>query len=65
MFLSPGPIAGGNACNFHFFVCYLTFDHSCLFIIFITLQSINHLMKITPLLRLVDTRNEMQCDSHL
>jgi hypothetical protein len=62
--LSAGRIAGRNVWNFNFFVYYLTLKSLCLFVILITLQSINLFMKITPLLRRLDTRNDTQFDFH-
>jgi hypothetical protein len=42
----------------------LIFDNSCL-VNLITLHSIYPFVKVIPLLRLLDTRNDMQFDSHL
>jgi uncharacterized membrane protein len=61
--LSAWSVAGRNVGNY-IFVCYLSFDKSCLFIL-ITLNSIYPFVKVIPLLRLLDTWNDMQCDSHL
>jgi len=60
---SAWSVAGGNVGNY-ILVCYLIIDNSCLFIL-INLHSIYPFVKVIPLLRLLDTRNDMQFDSHL
>jgi uncharacterized membrane protein len=61
--LSTWIVAGRNVGNC-IFGCYLIFDKSSLFIL-ITLHSIYPFVKVVPLLRLLDTRNGMQFESHL
>ena len=48
----------------YIFRCYLIFDNSCLFIL-ITLHTIYPFVKVIPLLRLLNARNDMLCSVNL